>query len=156
MNKNKLLKIFGSIICISFVIAGVLTINLISITLYTSRNQTREESTKSKIETPQPSFVNIWLPNGTVICMGGNDQYNPQICSDGAGGAIITWQDNRSGNLDIYAQKINSTGNTIWTDHGVAICTAIYDQYNPQICSDGGGGAIKKSNGLWLWKEKKL
>lgn len=30
------------------------------------------------------------------------------MCSDGDGngGAIITWQDQRSGNIDIYAQKI--------------------------------------------------
>ncbi|MBW1985531.1 MAG: hypothetical protein JRI53_12490 [Deltaproteobacteria bacterium] len=84
-----------------------------------------------------------WSANGTVICEANGDQETPQICSDGAGGALITWEDLRSGsNGDIYAQRINSTGNVKWTANGVAICTINDDQDAPQICSDGNGGAI--------------
>lgn len=84
-----------------------------------------------------------WNTDGTVICNATNDQYIPQICSDGAGGAIITWQDFRAGtNLDIYAQRIDSSGTVLWTLNGTAICTESHDQVPPQICSDGAGGAI--------------
>ena len=83
----------------------------------------------------------LWTSNGTVICTAVNDQINTQLCSDGKGGAIITWQDYRF--VDgIYAQRINSTGEVLWTDNGTAICTAFNDQYAPQICSDSAGGAI--------------
>src|SRR5262245_55141679 len=39
------------------------------------------------------------------ICTTPDDQYYTTITSDGAGGAIIAWSDNRSGNYDVYAQS---------------------------------------------------
>jgi len=37
------------------------------------------------------------------------------VVSDGAGGAIVTWQDYRSGAAyDIYAQRINGSGVVQW------------------------------------------
>jgi len=44
-----------------------------------------------------------WTTNGVVICNATDVQDYPQIISNGAGGAIITWHDERSGNKDIYA-----------------------------------------------------
>ncbi|MFT3846399.1 MAG: T9SS type A sorting domain-containing protein [Lacibacter sp.] len=76
------------------------------------------------------------------ICTSTGDQYSPAITSDGAGGAIIVWADNRSGNYDIYAQRINSTGSVLWQANGVLICNASGDQFFPVIISDGAGGAI--------------
>ncbi len=81
--------------------------------------------------------------NGTIICNNDQErQITPQICSDEAGGAIITWWDLRSGNYDIYAQKIASNGQTQWTANGTVICNATLGQEYPEICSDGAGGAI--------------
>jgi len=37
-------------------------------------------------------------------------QWCPQLVSDGAGGAIITWDDLRSENYDIYAQRVDYNG----------------------------------------------
>ncbi len=92
---------------------------------------------------PYP-MTNSWEDNGTAISIENEGQEDPQICSDGSGGAIITWYDSRGGDLnrDIYAQKINSTGDTQWDANGIPICTAIYNQEGPQICRDGSGGAI--------------
>jgi len=83
-----------------------------------------------------------WTPDGEAICTVINSQEWLQICSDGVGGAIMTWRDYRSGYADIYTQKVNSSGNVQWTTNGVAICTANNEQGYPQICSDGAGGAI--------------
>jgi len=67
---------------------------------------------------------------------------SPNICSDLAGGALITWEDERTGSFDIYAQRVDKDGNFKWTSGGVAICSASGDQSYPEICSDGVGGAI--------------
>ena len=83
-----------------------------------------------------------WLIDGVAICTYGAGAVSPKICSDGAGGAIITWADYRSGNSDVYAQLVDSNGNTQWTPNGTDICTANSYQAEPQICSDGAGGAI--------------
>ncbi len=83
-----------------------------------------------------------WTSNGVAMCTATNDQEYPQITSDGAGGAVITWQDRRSGTNDIYARRIDAGGNVQWTSNGVAICTATGYQERPQITSDGAGGAV--------------
>lgn len=83
-----------------------------------------------------------WTANGIAICTAANDQQSPKICSDGAGGAIITWENYRSGDSDIYTQKINSSGVIQWDTNGTAICTIVYNQHSPQIYSDDAGNAI--------------
>jgi hypothetical protein len=99
----------------------------------------------------------LWDSNGVLIC---DQTYEDAIvyslifdklwiCSDGTGGAIISWVDCRStgpGNSwetgDIYAQRVDSSGNCQWTANGVAICDQDSAQCTPQLISDGAGGAI--------------
>jgi len=90
------------------------------------------------------SGVVQWTANGTIICDTTRNQDHSTIASDGSGGAIITWADFRDvGQLyDIYAQRINSSGDVQWTANGVAICNTTDAQYTPTIFSDGSGNAI--------------
>ena len=67
-------------------------------------------------------------PNGVSICTASEAQDRQQIISDNQGGAIITWEDDRNGNSDIYTQAINGVGMVKWTANGVSICTASSDQ----------------------------
>ena len=69
------------------------------------------------------SGVIKWATNGIAICNNSAVQRSSAIADVGQGNAIITWEDSRLGNYDIYAQKIDSSGNIIWTSNGVAICT---------------------------------
>ncbi|MCY7363570.1 MAG: hypothetical protein LH629_16100, partial [Ignavibacteria bacterium] len=90
--------------------------------------------------TPVTAFSQ-WLQ--VPVSGAANNQINPAIVTDGSGGAIIVWQDKRGGNTyDIYAQRINSTGTSMWTSNGVIVCSADSNQMNPKIVSDGSGGAI--------------
>lgn len=90
-----------------------------------------------------------WGPNGVLVCTAPNNQQFSSIVSDGAGGAIIAWTDNRAGGSnpysltqDIYAQRVDASGTPLWTANGVALCTAPDIQSNPLVCEDGAGGAI--------------
>lgn len=78
---------------------------------------------------------------GNPVSIAVNNQVSPTMTTDGSGGTIITWQDKRSGKYEIYAQRMNSDGNAVWTTDGVAICTQD-SNYNPIIVSDGLGGVI--------------
>jgi len=94
-----------------------------------------------------PAIVSAqWSTNPNVnnpISTAENNQWAPNIISDGMGGAIITWEDARSGIFaDIYAQRINASGVVQWTTNGVPISTAPGDQWTPMITSDSAGGAI--------------
>ncbi|HKW15466.1 MAG TPA: FlgD immunoglobulin-like domain containing protein [Candidatus Krumholzibacteria bacterium] len=90
------------------------------------------------------SGVAQWTANGVAICTAVNNQFQPLVTSDGAGGAIVTWNDARVGitTSDIYAQRINSTGTVQWAVNGVALCTATDDQYTKSVATDGAGGVI--------------
>jgi hypothetical protein len=69
-----------------------------------------------------------------------------QVQADGTGGVVVAWVDVRnedgSGNADIYAQRLDASGASLWTAGGLAICTRPHDQYQPMIATDGAGGAI--------------
>ncbi|MGB3946408.1 MAG: T9SS type A sorting domain-containing protein [Bacteroidia bacterium] len=94
-----------------------------------------------------------WTNNGVAICTSVNQQINPKIEEDGAGGAIITWQDRRNSNdYNIYAQRVDSNGQNLWTANGVVVCNALNTQNNPRIEPDGANGAyiswVDKRNGI--------
>jgi hypothetical protein len=77
------------------------------------------------------------------ICTAADWQYDPRLVSDGSRGAIITWQDRRNGfAYDIYAQRVDANGDTLWPADGVAICTGAIDNLVPRLVGDGAGGAI--------------
>ena len=86
----------------------------------------------------------LWAAGGVVLCDFTGDQFVTSIVSDGTGGAIAAWMDNRGGpeNLDIYAGAVDDTGAVKWAEDGVAVCTAVGDQRDPRIVTDGVGGAI--------------
>ena len=110
----------------------------------------------NRIDSQPHIFAQRILDNGTIawsalgisICTAvGPDtgQTYPVLCYDEAGGAIITWIDQRQyqfGTLnDIYAQRVNTSGITQWTANGIAICTGS-NVYLPIILSDQRHGAI--------------
>lgn len=83
-----------------------------------------------------------WTLNGIAVCNDTADQVGPVIEEDGAGGAIIVWEDMRNGSKDIYAQRIDSSGNIVWTVNGVPLAVKPGLQVNPRLTSDGAGGAF--------------
>ena len=55
-----------------------------------------------------------WVADGTALCTTAGSQTRPTIASDGSGGAIVTWQDYRSGSgTDIYAQRVTYDGKVL-------------------------------------------
>ncbi len=84
----------------------------------------------------------LWTPDGVPACAILLNQTDPKICSDGAGGCIVAWEDERNGAADIYAQRVDASGTVLWTADGVAVCTADLAQQDLRIISDGMGGAF--------------
>jgi hypothetical protein len=84
-----------------------------------------------------------WTPNGVAICTAPGGQERPTMTTDGAGGAIMTWNDQRIGSFhqQVYVQRVDSTGTVRWTTDGVVIDTLAIGG-DPAIIADGSGGAI--------------
>jgi hypothetical protein len=70
----------------------------------------------------------------------------PVIVSDGAGGAIVAWQDGRSveSQTDLYAQHVLKSGalDRAWPLNGAPLCVAAGLQHAIAMVPDGAGGAI--------------
>ena len=84
----------------------------------------------------------LWFANGVPLSIAVSNQTNPKAVSDGAGGAIVVWEDARTGPADVYAQRVNAAGTTQWTFNGVALATAASTQLYPVAASDAAGGVI--------------
>jgi hypothetical protein len=84
----------------------------------------------------------MWPDTGVVVCAAPGHQLAPVAVTDGAGGALIAWEDIRSGSADIYAQRLDAAGAPQWAKDGAAICTALSQQFQQAIAADGKGGAI--------------
>ena len=87
----------------------------------------------------------LWIRDGVAVTTAWAQQWFLKMISDGEGGAIMTWEDGRGGDLtlsEIYAQRINNNGEVQWTENGVVVCMATDLQVEPTITSDGANGAI--------------
>ena len=78
---------------------------------------------------------------GDTVCIQGGSQQYPNVVPDGAGGAVVTWDDGRLG-TSMYAQRFNAAGAAQWVAEGVATCGMTYGPIAHSTISDGAGGAI--------------
>jgi len=89
----------------------------------------------------------LWGENGIPIINVERDQYNICMVADGEGGANLIWIDKRRFHYgyypqDLYAQRLDASGNTMWDAKGVVICNSRKYQLNPQVISDNEGGIL--------------
>jgi hypothetical protein len=101
-----------------------------------------------------PSGELLWGDGaGIPVCNQEDQQRQPKICTDGEGGAFLTWRDDRNmdeTNWDIYVQRIDADGNLMWSeaDGGIPLCTAEGEQKKPIIIKSEPGSAII------VWEER--
>ncbi len=96
-----------------------------------------------------PSGSPMWTAPGVPVCQADYTQGHPWVVSDGAGGVILVWYDQRDGGRDLYAGRVNAAGTSLW-GNGIPICTAPTDQVAYRIVSDGAGGAI------FTWSDERI
>ena len=91
-----------------------------------------------------------WTANGISICSASIGQDNTIGVSDGNGGAIFTWTDERNGNYDVYAQRVSNGGTMAWTIDGISICNQSSYEYTPQLILTETGNAV------WGWRDNRF
>lgn len=67
---------------------------------------------------------------------------NVEMTSDGAGGTIFVWADNRFGTYALFAQRVDASGTVRWDQGGILITTSPFNYFEFKLVSDGQGGAI--------------
>ncbi len=88
---------------------------------------------------------NLLWSNELIVYAGVGVQDNVRVTTASDDGAILVWEDGRNeisdSYTDIYAQKINTSGNLLWDTDGVEVAIALNKQINPRLDSDDNGGA---------------
>src|SRR5262249_6044043 len=80
-----------------------------------------------------------WPAAGVLVCGAAGLQDYPVLTTDGAGGAIVAWEDIRDGiQYDIYASRVRSDGTIpgTWPANGRLLSTLgpTKNDFNPKIC----------------------
>ncbi|MGB3478108.1 MAG: hypothetical protein WBB67_02995 [bacterium] len=92
---------------------------------------------------------NLLWGTGVVVCDIAGSQFNAVTISDQNQGMVVVWQDCRSGDNDIYAQRLDSLGNQCWISTGLPLCTSPGEQYQPALADLGNGYFII------LWEDRR-
>src|SRR5262249_52990373 len=80
---------------------------------------------------------------GVPVSAAANGQTQPRMIADGAGGSLIAWTDARTGQQDVYAQRMDAYGQPRWTIDGMPVSTNAGQQTSAVVLtSDTNGGAI--------------
>jgi hypothetical protein len=82
-----------------------------------------------------------WTPTGVPITVRAETQRRPQLVSDGAGGAVVVWEDWGVSPTRVFAQHIRADGSTAWADNGIPI-SSTYGEFPKIMKSDDGSYVI--------------
>jgi hypothetical protein len=98
-----------------------------------------------------PSGAALWTPNGEPVSVDPGRQSPPaQLVTDGAGGALVVWQDFRlnTRRSDVFMQQMSATGQRAWGDDRAVIASQGLSEAATALIADGAGGAIVLANAL--------
>ena len=82
-----------------------------------------------------------WQDDGASIRQGLHIEWQRTGDANSDGSMIYAWSDCRNGVRDVIAQKVDINGNNLWGDNGVVVVNAVGRQEDPQLVTDGAGGA---------------
>lgn len=74
-------------------------------------------------------------PVGLPISLALGDQLSPAVAWDGAN-YLVTWQDSRLGNWDIFASRVSAAGQVL-DPGGLALCVEAQQQFRPALAFSG-------------------
>ena len=84
----------------------------------------------------------LWGNAGLAPCTPAGDQFHLRLVSDAALGAVVTWEDHRTGDGRIRAQRVGPWTTLFWGVDGVEAGPGSGDQLDPAITADAAGGAV--------------
>jgi FlgD Ig-like domain len=90
-----------------------------------------------------------WAPAGVPICTASGNQVLQVATEDASGGAYIAWRDVRGFDGDVYIQRVNNAGTTLFNLNGNAVCDTTGQQNDVRILPDQQGGAFV------LWRDNR-
>jgi hypothetical protein len=98
-----------------------------------------------------PSGTTPWGVNGMPVCTTGTPQTSVKLCADGQGGCYLAWQDRRNSTIDLYMQRMDSSGQAQWAMNGIALCQTAFEQSEVRVATSFNGTSADGL--LTVWKD---
>lgn len=112
-------------------------------------NDSRNANTDIYAQMIDTSGNVLWASNGVPVVTKNFTQNDGKVILSTNGNTYIVYQDSSSGNWDIYAQKLNSSGVQQWGTNGAVVCNAGYDQKNARL-------ELASTGGIYVvWQDKR-
>lgn len=89
----------------------------------------------------------VWEDGGIKVRQGVHIEWQRTATIGLENETIFIWSDTRHGGRDIYAQKVDASGNSLWTEGGTPIALSEGRQEDPLAVPDGQGGVYI------IWKD---
>ena len=103
---------------------------------------------RSRMQRLDAAGNELWGPNGVVVSNAPQNTalFRYDLKTDNEGNAIVAFQDQRTGNMQVVAQKMDSTGAPVWPANGVVLADADAAQgLSPVI------GVLSNNNVVVAW-----
>jgi hypothetical protein len=101
---------------------------------------------KYKVQRFNGSGAVQWTAAGVPFCSADSSRFLIKLVSDGAGGMVAAWNDERTGGTGIgtYAQRVLANGTVNWTANGVKVLSSFGGVFfaNIDMTDDGNGNYI--------------
>jgi hypothetical protein len=83
----------------------------------------------------------LWVGDGGAVCLAPLNQTAPRGITNGAGGFLVVWQDDREMG-GVFLQSVSREGMPRWMLDGISPCHMSSEEFGPVFVSDDEGGAI--------------
>ena len=84
----------------------------------------------------------MWQDDGIPIRQGVNIEWYRSGATLNDGSVLYVWSDTRRGDRDVWAQRVDISGNLLWGTDGIMVNGEINRQEDPVVINTGDGGAI--------------
>ncbi len=95
-----------------------------------------------------------WGQNGTVVCDAPFRQNSAKLCPDGSGGCYVSWVDHRTGDPNLYIQRMNTNGQAQWAANGIVLCDSAGEQEAVRVSVSESGGV--QDGCIVTWMDKRV
>jgi len=123
---------------------------------YVSMSDTQDPyQVKCYVQRVGPDGTLLWQSPGVRLSVLAGSQFTPAVAADGTGGAIVAWNDYRSGSSEIFAQRMTRAGGSLWGANGIPVTSGTGNSWYPRLMEKmNGSSIIAWFRGTTFWMQK--
>ena len=83
----------------------------------------------------------LWTPGGVPVAEAAGDKREVDLAVVASDQIVAAWTDTRNGDDDIYIQRLDASGNRLWSPGGLPVMVEAGNQQDPSVAAEADGRA---------------